>query len=205
MENRFIIEQQLQSRYDLVIGVDEVGRGTLAGPVVAAAVSFEEPIDEGWWGEIKDSKKISEKKREALAKFITETANYGIGVATVQQIEALNILQASLVAMRLAVKSLLKTDDTKAYILIDGTYRIPGVRQKQETFIKGDNIVHSVAAASILAKVTRDNMMRDYDLQYPGYDFGKHKGYATKFHRGAIKELGLSPIHRPSFCRKIVS
>jgi ribonuclease HII len=204
MENRFQKELDLiKQGYDFIIGVDEVGRGPLAGPVVAAAVVFSEELENIWWKEIFDSKKLSEAKREYLFSVISEHAKCSVGVASVMEIEQLNILQASLLAMKRAVENFSNID--RAVILVDGKFIIPGIVSKQEAIVKGDSIVHSIAASSIIAKVTRDRMMRDFDLQYPEYNFAQHKGYGTRQHINAIKEFGLSPIHRASFCGNILT
>jgi ribonuclease HII len=204
MENRFQKELELQEQgFDFIIGVDEVGRGPLAGPVVAAAVTFPEAVDAKWWDEITDSKKLSEKKREYLYSMISEYGNCSIGIASVMEIEQLNILQASLLAMKRAVENFSKYDS--AVILIDGKFIIPELNSKQEAIVKGDSLVHSIAASSIIAKVTRDQMMKDLDLAYPEYGFAKHKGYGTSAHIEAIKKYGLTPMHRPSFCDKILA
>lgn len=204
MENRFQKELDLMEMdFDFVIGVDEVGRGPLAGPVVAAAVTFPEAIDAKWWSEINDSKKLSESKREYLFSMISEYGQCSVGMASVMEIEQLNILQASLLAMKRAVENFSK--HTSAIVLIDGKFLIPNLVSKQEAIVKGDSLVHSIAASSIIAKVTRDRMMCDFDLQYPEYGFGKHKGYGTAAHIASIKKFGLSPIHRQSFCGKILA
>ena len=204
MENRFQRELDLQEQgFDFIIGVDEVGRGPLAGLVVAAAVTFPEVIDAKWWDEITDSKKLSEKKREYLYSMISEYGNCSIGTASVMEIEQLNILQASLLAMKRAVENFSKYES--AVILIDGKFIIPELNSKQEAIVKGDSLVHSISASSIIAKVTRDQMMKDLDLAYPEYGFAKHKGYGTSAHIEAIKKHGLTPMHRPSFCDKILA
>ncbi len=212
MTNRFQKELALYNsgaRY--VIGVDEVGRGPLAGPVVAAAVVFAidvVPADEqNWWQQINDSKKISHSKREILSEQIINNSRHAIGVADVNEIEQLNILQASLLAMRRAVEGLnLELDNAvkNSIILVDGKNIIPNLTARQEAIVKGDSVVHSIAAASIIAKVYRDKLMTDLAEKFPTYGFEKHKGYGTKFHIDAIKQLGLSPIHRASFCGNIV-
>ena len=185
--------------YKFVCGVDEAGRGPLAGPVCAAAVILPENCEiEG----LNDSKKLSEKKREALYDVIKEKAlSYSIAFASVEEIEEFNILEATFIAMNRAIDSL----DTKAdYALIDGN-RIPkGIKIPCETVIKGDAKSSSIAAASILAKVTRDRLLLEYDKQYPEYNFKKHKGYGTKEHTDLILKYGVSPIHRPSFLKKLL-
>ncbi len=174
-------------------GVDEVGRGPLAGPVIAAAVILdpERPI-EG----LKDSKKLSEKRREQLAEVIREHAlAWAIGRAEVDEIDRLNILQASLLAMRRAVEGLpLRAE----HALVDGN-RCPELPCSVEAIVGGDNTVPVISAASILAKVVRDREMVELDQIYPGYGLAKHKGYPTKLHLEALKDLGVTEIHRRSF------
>ncbi len=204
MIDRFSIEQsKYADGFKYVIGVDEVGRGPLAGPVVASAVCFESKLFYPWWDEIFDSKKVSAKKREELAHSISEFSLNSIGVASVEEIEELNILEASFLAMKRAVEKL-SIDLSSAIILVDGKFTIPEFTAEQKAFIKGDSSVHSIAAASIVAKVSRDKLMVNFDQQIPGYGFMKHKGYGTPDHIKAIKKLGLSSIHRPSFCGNIV-
>jgi len=174
-------------------GVDEVGRGPLAGPVIAAAVILdpENPIQG-----LMDSKKISEKKRILLAKEIREKAlSWAMGRAEHDEIDLINILQASLLAMKRAIESLSIMPEL---VLVDGIYR-PDVDCKVEPIVKGDSKVAAISAASIIAKVARDNEMVALDDQYPGYGFSQHKGYPTKMHINALKELGVSLIHRKSF------
>ena len=176
-----------------IAGTDEVGRGPLAGPVVAAAVILDpnNPI-EG----LKDSKKLSEKKREELFGIIQEKAKaFAIAEASVEEIDAINILQASLLAMRRSVLSLSTQPD---HVLVDGN-KIPELPMSADAVIKGDATVPEIQAASILAKVTRDRLMKQLALQYPGYGLEGHKGYPTKAHCEALKTLGVTPIHRKSF------
>lgn len=173
-------------------GVDEVGRGPLAGPVVAAAVILDfSNIPEG----INDSKKISKIKRENINKEIINSSTISIGQASVVEIDKINILQASLLAMQRAINGL-KT--TPKIVLVDGIYA-PLVNVKTETVVKGDSHSLSIAAASIVAKVFRDKLMKNYSSQYPGYLWEKNSGYGTKEHLEAIKRLGVTPIHRTSF------
>jgi ribonuclease HII len=174
-------------------GVDEVGRGPLAGDVVAAAVILDpaRPI-EG----LRDSKKLSEARREALADLIRERAlAWSVARATVAEIDALNILQASLLAMKRAVEAL---STQPAYVLVDGN-RLPRWRYPSEPVVKGDDRVPAIAAASILAKVQRDRELIALDAEYPGYGFAAHKGYPTATHLAALRELGVTPVHRRSF------
>ena len=179
----------------VICGVDEAGRGPLAGPVVAAACILPDGfVIEG----LDDSKKLTEKKREKLFDIIIENAIcYSIASASVEEIEELNILNAAMLAMNRAVDGLeIKPD----LALIDGnTSR--GFSLPTETVVGGDATSPSIAAASILAKVTRDRMCYDFEKEYPGYGFAKHKGYGTKLHMNALKELGVTPIHRPSFLK----
>ncbi|WP_444889742.1 ribonuclease HII [Microbulbifer sp. DLAB2-AA] len=178
---------------DLLAGVDEVGRGPLAGDVVAAAVILDpaEPI----LG-LADSKKLSEKKRESLFEEICERAlSFSIARATVEEIDQINILQASLLAMRRAVEQLPLQPE---FVLVDGNKR-PDWSYACDTVIKGDSRVAAIAAASILAKVTRDREMVELDARYPGYGLAGHKGYPTKAHMQALEELGPSALHRVSF------
>ena len=184
--------------YNYVCGVDEAGRGPLCGPVVAAAVILPKYAHiEG----VNDSKKLSEKKREKLFDDIMENAvAVGIGMSDVDVIEKINILGATKEAMKEAISNLnIKPD----YVLIDGNQDI-NIDIDRQTVVSGDARSESIAAASIIAKVTRDRMLKQYDEMYPKYGFAKHKGYGTKAHIEAIKEYGLTPIHRPSFCTKFV-
>ena len=184
--------------YTAVCGIDEAGRGPLAGPVYAAAVWLPEGLVlDG----LNDSKKLSEKKREALFPVILENAvSYGIGFATEQEIDEIDILQATFLAMRRAFDAMQKRCD---YALIDGN-RMPPLPVPGETIVKGDAKSPSVAAASILAKVSRDRVMLEYAKQYPEYQFEKHKGYGTKVHVEALHTYGPSPIHRKTFLKKIL-
>ncbi len=181
-----------------IAGIDEAGRGPLAGPVVAAAVIFEPYVTiEG----VRDSKKVSEKKREVLFDEIVKTAQwYGIGVVDEKEIDRINIRQATFKAMRMAIGSMRIIPD---YLLIDGE-ELPDKLYPQEALIKGDDRSFTIAAASILAKVTRDRIMRDYHEKYPQYLFAKHKGYGTAAHRQLILRHGPCPIHRTSFLGKIL-
>ncbi len=182
--------------YSLVCGVDEAGRGPLAGPVCAAAVILPEDCDiEG----LNDSKKLTEKKRELLFNVIIEKAvAYSVAFATVEEIEERNILNATYLAMNRAVEGL----SVKAqYALIDGN-RVPtDISVPCQTVVKGDAKSCSIAAASILAKVTRDRLLSEYAERYPEYGFDKHKGYGTVAHYDAIKKHGVLPIHRMSFLK----
>ena len=175
-----------------VIGVDEVGRGCLAGSVFAAAVVLDslDRVDE-----LTDSKLLSEKRREDLCEWIKSSCRYGIGFATVDEIFEINILQASLLAMKRAVQKL----GVVGHVLIDGNIKIPGVQMLQTTLVKGDLRAAPVGAASILAKVTRDHEMQDLEKIYPGYALSQNKGYGSAAHLEAIQRLGPTPIHRKGF------
>ena len=175
-----------------ICGVDEAGRGPLAGPVVAAAVVFHKPrAPKG----INDSKLLAPEVREALFDAINGTAAVGIGIASVGEIDEINILQATFLAMRRAVAAL---PSLPRHILVDGNLT-PDLGCPATAIVKGDGISLSIAAASIIAKVTRDRIMRDLDLPHPGYGFAQHKGYGTPAHLDAIARLGPSPVHRRSF------
>ena len=181
----------------LLCGVDEAGRGPLAGPVCAAAVILPQNCEiEG----LNDSKKLTEKKREALFDVICAAAvSYGIAFATVEEIEEYNILGATFMAMNRAIA---KLNPVPELALIDGN-RNTGIQIPSRCVIGGDGKCADIAAASVLAKVTRDRYMLQMAEQYPEYSFEKHKGYGTKAHYAAIREYGPSPIHRPSFLRKM--
>lgn len=195
-------EEQLHAEgFVHVAGVDEVGRGPLAGPVVTAAVVLPEDFDVLG---VDDSKKLSEKKREELFDIIKEKAvAYGIGMADESVIDDINILQATKLAMRRALDDLAANLGKPAdYVLFDAM-KIDEVEIPQEAIIKGDSKVLAIAAASIIAKVTRDRMMVEYAEKYPGYAFEKNKGYGTKAHYEGINEYGICPIHRRSFLKNI--
>lgn len=188
-------EAALRKDFPILCGIDEAGRGPLAGPVCAAACVLPEGlVIEG----LNDSKKLSEKRREALYEQITTQAvAWAVCLVDEAVIDEINILQATFRAMRGAVSKLGLQPDL---CLVDGN-RDPGLGLPTRTVVKGDASCASVAAASILAKVTRDRLMCAYDAQYPGYGFAVHKGYGTKAHYAAIQQLGLCPIHRRSFLK----
>lgn len=191
--------QAKEKGFKYICGVDEAGRGPLAGPVCAAAVILKpNQIIEG----VNDSKKLSEKKREALFDVIkNEVLAYSIAFSSVEEIEEMNILNSTMLAMKRAVEGLkIKAD----YALIDGN-RLPPLEINSEYVIKGDAKSMSIAAASILAKVSRDRLCREYAEKYPEYGFEKHKGYGTKLHTEAIKKYGPCEIHRMSFLTKILN
>ena len=177
-----------------VSGVDEAGRGPLAGPVVAAAVILPKDI---FIDGVNDSKKLTEKKRNILFEEIKQKAfSYGIGIVDAKTIDEINILQATFLAMRKALEQLSVKPDL---VLVAGNHTIPNLQNKQQAIVSGDAKSASIACASILAKVTRDNMMYEYAKQYPQYNFQKHKGYGTKAHLDAIQKHGPCPIHRMTF------
>lgn len=190
--------KNIQNGYKAVCGVDEAGRGPLAGPVCAAAVILpESTIIEG----VNDSKKLSEKKREALYDVIKECSlAYSIAFASVEEIEELNILNATMLAMKRAVEGLQIPAD---FAMIDGN-KCPPLDIPCESIVKGDARSMSIACASILAKVTRDRLLYEYAKEYPQYHFDKHKGYGTKVHREAIIEYGPCKYHRMSFLKNIL-
>lgn len=192
----YLFDESLKKSEDfLLCGVDEAGRGPLAGPVVAAAVI----LNKGFiLEEINDSKKLSEKKREALFPKIKENSLYGIGIASPEEIDKLNILNATFLAMQRAVEGIGVPADL---ILVDGN-RLPSIEGNMQAVVKGDGKSASIAAASILAKVTRDHIMLSLDEEYPQYDFKKHKGYPTKEHYALLQQYGMSPCHRKSFFKK---
>ncbi len=185
--------------YKLVCGVDEAGRGPLAGPVYAAAVILPDGLEGAG---INDSKKMSEKKREELFDFIKDNAvAYGVGFATESEIDEINILNATFLAMKRAVENMGAEPDI---LLIDGN-RYAKTGYEEVTIVKGDAKSISIAAASILAKVSRDRYMKKIALDYPEYEFEKHKGYGTKLHYEKIEQFGILPCHRKSFLKKILN
>ncbi len=226
-ETTFEKEREIASQGEfLVVGVDEAGRGPLCGPVVASAVTLKNgdyqmsnigEEEEKKWKLVRDSKKLSEKQREEMFDFIHEHFYVGIGIVHADTIDRVNILQATFLAMKGAVSNLQKnihhspasTQDSNRgeslithpsiYLLIDGNQEIPNLSLKQETVVGGDSMVKSIAAASIIAKVTRDRMIIEYDKLYPAYGLAQHKGYGTKVHMDALRKYGPTPIHRMSF------
>ena len=192
LENR-IYEQGCR----LICGVDEAGRGPLAGPVCAAAVILPKGIEIAG---LNDSKKLTERKREALFQPIKDAAlSYGIAFASVEEIEELNILRATFLAMNRAISQLSPRPELA---IIDGN-RNSGIELESHCVVKGDSLCADIAAASVLAKVSRDRYMMQMDELYPQYRFAKHKGYGTKLHYEMLREYGPSPIHRLSFLRKM--
>lgn len=199
LEKMLEYEKELYSKgYEYICGIDEAGRGPLCGPVVAAAVILKKGDKiEG----VNDSKKLSEKKREQLFEKIKERAvAYSVGIVDEKTIDEINILEATRLAMKKAVEGLRVEAE---YALVDAEKKVP-IDIPYIPIIKGDALSESIAAASIIAKVTRDRMIVELDSKYPEYNFAKNKGYGTKQHTDAIKEYGLCPAHRRSFCKKFV-
>ena len=193
-----IYQKNPQIQY--ICGIDEAGRGPLAGPVVVGAVIMPK---ESWIKGVNDSKKIAEKKREVLFEKITEEAvAYGVGIVDPKTIDVINILNATKLALTKAIQELKVKPDL---IIVDALEHINTLGIPYESMIKGDEKVYSVSAASIVAKVTRDRIMRQWDEVYPQYGFEHHKGYGTKAHIEAIRIYGLTPIHRRSFTKNFVS
>ena len=235
LESTFEIEKKLLSEgCSFVIGVDEAGRGPLAGPVVAGAVMLRNfpacnvvasagrqfPIsnfqtssnvqisndkildEERMWNLIKDSKKLSEKRREEVFDFIHKNFYVGVGICNHETIDRVNILEATFLAMKKAIgelKKQIKNQGEKMIILVDGDKIIPNFSCAQKSIVSGDKLVKSISAASIIAKVTRDRMMDEFDKKYPAYQFAKHKGYGTQIHVAALKLNGPCEIHRRTF------
>jgi ribonuclease HII len=180
-----------------IVGVDEVGRGCLAGPVYAAAVCLRTDSDSEYFT---DSKLLSEKRREFIAPIVLSNHYVGMGSATVEEIDELNILQASLLAMRRAIEDVEKKMGQKSgNILVYGNQNIPNFDRKQTTIIKGDLRCAPISAASIVAKVARDSLMKEYSNKWSEYGFEKHKGYGSEVHRKVIQEIGPCECHRKSF------
>lgn len=193
MDLWFFEKEATQNGFKVIAGIDEAGRGPLAGPVVSAAVIL--PRDFVAAG-IKDSKKLTPAKRNRLYEQIyTRAVSIGIGIVDAIEIDRINVLQASLLSMAMAVENL---NPQPACLLIDGTFCISS-KLPQKPIIRGDTLSISIAAASIIAKVTRDRLMESYHFYYPQFDFPAHKGYPTKAHREAIRIFGCCPIHRRSF------
>lgn len=188
--------------YGEIIGIDEAGRGPLAGPVVAAAVKIKNIVPE--FEMINDSKKLTEKKREALYDVIMENCYVGVGVVGAEKIDEINILNATFLAMRRAIEEAEDKGAEWKVALVDGNHKIREYEGEQLPVIKGDGKSLSIAAASIIAKVTRDRMMVEQGREFPNYLFEKHKGYGTKAHREAILENGPCKYHRMSFLGNIL-
>ncbi len=193
----FAEEERLAMQgYRFIAGIDEVGRGALAGPVVAAAVILPRRLKTSWLRQVKDSKLLTAKKREYLFDFILEAAiSTGVGIVSHRIIDTRNIVRATRLAMKQAIEQLSPPADT---LLID-FLSLPEVPVPQKGIVNGDGLCFSIACASIIAKVTRDRLMIKMDAAYPGYNLGKHKGYCTEEHITNLNRLGPSPIHRRSF------
>ena len=200
-KKRIELMREFEEKYDsysYICGIDEAGRGPLAGPVVAGAVVLPKGKRILY---VNDSKKLSEKKRDELFDIIKDEAlTYAVGIISPERIDEINILQATYEAMRQAVNKL----SVKPDIFLNDAVTIPGIEGKQVPIIKGDAKSLTIASASILAKVTRDRIMVEYDSMYPEYGFAKHKGYGTKAHIEAIKEYGPCPIHRKTFIKNFI-
>ncbi|MFZ2188643.1 MAG: ribonuclease HII [Candidatus Moraniibacteriota bacterium] len=210
-------EHLLASGFDFVLGIDEAGRGPLAGPVVASVAILKDfkslNLEDKKWNFIRDSKTLSEKQRETMFDFIHEHFYVGVGICDHLTIDRMNILEASFLAMKKAITNLVASTkynvssmeggyiihDTRYIILVDGNKIIPSLSMEQLAIVSGDKLVKSIAAASIIAKVTRDRIIREADKLYPKYGFAKHKGYGTKMHIDALKEYGPCEIHRKTF------
>ncbi len=193
-------ENELRKKgFNTICGIDEAGRGPLAGPVVVASVIM--PADSMIEG-VNDSKKVSEKKREALYdKIIEEAISYGVAIIGQDEIDEINILNATKKGLTMSLKELTVKPDL---ILVDALEHIDTMGIPYESIIKGDAKCYSISCASIIAKVTRDRIMREWDKVYPKYNFAQHKGYGTAKHIEAIKQYGLCPIHRRSFTKNII-
>ena len=190
----FDLETELIKKgYNVIAGVDEVGRGCIAGPVTAAAVILNpQKIPSG----LNDSKKLSLKNREKIFTSIQDTCTFCVAHSSVEEIDQINILQASLLSMKRAILGLhIKPD----FVLIDGNKSPEGLQSNSETIVKGDSKSLSIAAASIVAKITRDRFMSCLDKEFPGYNWSQNAGYPTKMHKSAILNIGITPYHRRSF------
>jgi len=190
-------ENELKSQgYDLIAGIDEVGRGALAGPVVASAVILPRRANLGWFGLVRDSKQLNSRQRESLFDLINgEAVAVGVGIVPSQVIDSINILKATKLAMMQAVERLPK----QPHFLIIDRVTLSQCPIPQRGITRGDKLCLSIACASIIAKVTRDRMMEQFDQLYPGYGFARHKGYGTGTHMSCLRKLGPSPIHRLYF------
>lgn len=220
-KSTFAWEEELldNQEFSFVIGIDEAGRGPLAGPVVASAAivkhrDWQKMVD-GDWDLVRDSKKLSPKQRDKVFDFVTENFYVGIGICDHQTIDEVNILEATFLAMKKALSDLYlkvnqelsqrgqaqacRIQDAKYIVLVDGNKEIPNLSLYQKAVIGGDGIVKSISAASIVAKVTRDRLMLEAHEKYPNYGFAKHKGYGTKVHMAALQEFGPCEIHRQTF------
>lgn len=211
----FEYEKRIRAAGLFPVGIDEAGRGPLAGPVVACAALYKKIGQNGdldtydedeRWKLVRDSKKLSEKQREKAFEFVKEEFYVGVGIIGPETIDRVNILEATFLAMKAAVSELRKVvrsvggiKDESMLLLIDGNQMIPNFSLQQEPVVKGDSLIRSIAAASIVAKVTRDQIIVAADALFPGYGLAEHKGYGTAQHMEALRKLGPSPIHRMSF------
>jgi ribonuclease HII len=201
MNKRFDFDKEKQNSIDCIIGTDEAGRGPGAGPVFAAAVCFTS-YDERF-EKLNDSKQLSEKIREELFDVIKQNSIYAIYQGSVEEIEKLNILRTSLLSMDRSCNDVIsKLNSEKVLVLVDGNKKIPNFKYNQETIVKGDSKSASIAAASILAKVSRDRFMKELDKQFPQYCWAENKGYMTKSHLDAVDKYGLCEWHRKKFFTK---
>lgn len=211
IKSTFDLEKELLAKgYRIVIGIDEAGRGPLAGPVVASAVAYRAndfaviEAEARQFDLVRDSKKLSHKQREYIFDFVHERFFVGVGICDHRTIDRINILEATYLAAKMAVSDLLKKiepkpDTQKIMILFDGNKLIPNFSHEQRAIVGGDKIVKSISAASIVAKVTRDRIMLEFHAKYPQYGLDQHKGYGTKLHMEMIQKYGPSEIHRQSF------
>lgn len=205
-------KKKLRAGFTHILGCDEVGRGSLAGSVVATAVLIDtQAIDllKGltWTTEITDSKKLTPANREHLSQeLIANGIIHATSFVSPAKVDKLNIHNASLLAMHKAVQEVLKkiSNNSKIFLFVDGRFEVPNLELDQEAVIGGDNKVFAISAASIIAKVKRDAFMVELDLKFPSYGFAQHKGYGTKQHTTALKKFGLSDVHRQTFCKKYV-
>jgi len=190
----------LKSGYDCVVGVDEVGVGSLAGPVVVCAVSFSSDFynkSSGRFKGLRESKLLSPEQREKFMKEL-RSQKYKLGICYPKKIDAINIYQATRTAMRTAIKNV-SSKNSRAIVLVDGNKKIKNLEFDQQAIVKGDQKIFAIACASIIAKVYRDKMMKRYAKRFPHYGFEQHKGYSTKIHQDALNQYGPCPIHRRSF------
>lgn len=213
LREMFAFQKELQGDCDFVFGIDEAGRGPLCGPVVAACCLLPDNTDIPY---LNDSKKLSEKRREEVFAEILEKCDaYGVGMAGPERIDDINILNATLEAMNEAYEaclSMLEKRGTPAalmkdmsIVMVDGNKAVPFINEKQITVVSGDAKCPSISAASIIAKVTRDRLLYDYDKKYPEFGFAKNKGYGTKEHIEALKKFGPLPVHRMSFIKRFIN
>ena len=203
----FKLEKELlEQGFKIIIGIDEAGRGPLAGPVVACAAVLKNHesaiMNHKNFDLVRDSKTLSGKQREKIYAFICENFHIGVGICNHETIDRINILEASFLAMKKAVSDLgtkIKIRDARHILILDGNKKIPNLSQEQRAIVNGDRVVKSISAASIIAKVTRDKIMMQMHDKYPQYQFDRHKGYGTKLHMDGLRKYGPCDIHRKSF------